>query len=296
MTTSETVKAVCKDLGISQAELAGRTGQLPSTLSRKLKNGTVTMDEFRQYMALMNVDCDINLKYGNGTEWTSKGAEERASERISVLEAKLAAAEKDRELQIGLSRDIRTSLENAIGCINISEKNADVPETFKEYLAKAKAALYEIEKYVCWMLGEEYSEQDEAAASVDASVLSGLSVLLADDNEMNREIIKDMLCEAGIKVDVAENGKQAIEMLDSVNPGYYGAVLMDMEMPVMDGCEATKKIRMQANRIRSGIPVIAITANALPEDRRKAAESGMDAFLTKPVDKARLFRELINFI
>ena len=296
MTTTEMIKAVCKDLGISQAELAKRTGQLPSTLSRKLKNGTVSMDEFRQYMTVLNVSCDIDLKYGDGTEWTSKGAEERASERISVLEAKLTAAERDRELKASLSRDIRTSLANALGCIDLSEKNADLPEKHREYLNKAKTALHEIEKYVCWMLGEEYIEESEPITAVDSSALAGMSVLLAEDNMMNREIIRGILSEAGIVSDEAENGKQVLEKLESSPPGNYSAVLMDMEMPVIDGCEATRIIRAQANRIRAGIPIIAITANALPEDRRKAAESGMDSFITKPVNKERLLQELIRFV
>ena len=118
----------------------------------------------------------------------------------------------------------------------------------------------------------------------DVGWIEGRRLLLVEDNPLNREIAEDMLVEDGFKVDTADNGKKALQMIIRSDPWYYSAVLMDIQMPVMDGYEATERIRSLPDRSRSGIPIIAMTANAFKEDRCKAAESGMDAYITKPVD------------
>ena len=105
-----------------------------------------------------------------------------------------------------------------------------------------------------------------------------------EDNPLNREIAEDMLTEDGFKVETAENGKKAVQMIVGSDPWYYSAVLMDIQMPVMDGYEATERIRSLPDKSRARIPIIAMTANAFKEDRCKAAECGMDAYITKPVD------------
>lgn len=114
--------------------------------------------------------------------------------------------------------------------------------------------------------------------------IEGRRLLLVEDNPLNREIAEEMLVEDGFKVEVAENGRAAVQKIMNADPGYYSAVLMDIQMPVMDGYEATERIRSLSDRSRARIPVIAMTANAFNEDRRKAAECGMDAYITKPVD------------
>ena len=296
MTTSETIRKVCEDMGVTHAELARRTGQLPSTLSRKLKNGTVTMDEFRKYMELMNVSCDINLRYGDGTEWTSRVPDDRLTGRIGVLEARLEAAEKDSALMADLSRDIRTELANAVGCAELAESSTGDRAKYADYMGRLKMALKEIEKSASLMLGEEYTETDGPEAMIDPAALAGLNVLIAEDNDVNREIIRDILAEMNIQTEEATDGKQVVDRIRNASPGQYSMILMDMEMPVMDGCEASRLIRAQANRIRAGIPIIAITAGANRQNRRKAMESGMDAFVTKPINRERLLRELVKFV
>ena len=118
----------------------------------------------------------------------------------------------------------------------------------------------------------------------DVGWIEGRRLLLVEDNPLNREIAEDLLMEDGFKVECAENGRIALRMIVNSDPWYYSAVLMDIQMPVMDGYEATEKIRALPDRSRAGIPIIAMTANAFKEDRLKAAESGMDAYITKPVD------------
>lgn len=94
----------------------------------------------------------------------------------------------------------------------------------------------------------------------------------------------------------ADDGSKAVAAVRANEPGHYHFVLMDVEMPVMDGFEATAQIRKMTNRIRANIPIIALTANAVPENREKAAVVGMDDFLIKPTNSARLLRSLAKFL
>lgn len=118
----------------------------------------------------------------------------------------------------------------------------------------------------------------------DAGWIEGRRLLLVEDNPLGREVAEELLIEDGFKVDSAENGKEALLMISSANPWYYSAVLMDIQMPVMDGYEAAERIRLLPDTSRAQIPIIAMTANAFTEDRIKAEECGMDAYITKPVD------------
>ncbi len=129
--------------------------------------------------------------------------------------------------------------------------------------------------------------KEQTAASNDVS-FEGKRILLAEDNELNREIAVELLGSMGLIVDTAENGKEAYEMIRDSKAGQYGLVLMDVQMPVMDGYEATKKIRRLKDTALSGIPIVAMTANAFDEDRIKAIESGMNEHLAKPIDMEKL--------
>ncbi|MDE6841175.1 MAG: response regulator [Oscillospiraceae bacterium] len=109
-------------------------------------------------------------------------------------------------------------------------------------------------------------------------------ILLAEDNELNQEIAIALLEEAGFTAEVAANGKIAVEMLARSEPGYYRLVLMDVQMPVMGGYEATKVIRAMKNKKLASIPILAMTANAFEEDKQEALKSGMNDHVTKPID------------
>lgn len=117
-------------------------------------------------------------------------------------------------------------------------------------------------------------------------------ILLTEDNELNREIAEAILSEAGFDVETAENGKQAVEMLKENGAGYYRIVLMDVQMPVMNGYEATRAIRALDDSGLSSIPIIAMTANAFEEDKQAAINSGMNAHIAKPINIKNLFDTL----
>ena len=111
----------------------------------------------------------------------------------------------------------------------------------------------------------------------------GRHILLVEDNELNREIAVAILHEYGFLVDTAENGAVAVEKICTSDPGRYDLVLMDVQMPVMDGCTATRRIRALKDPARAAVPIVAMTANVFEEERRRAFDCGMNGFLSKPI-------------
>ena len=126
--------------------------------------------------------------------------------------------------------------------------------------------------------------------------LTGIRVLLVEDNEINGEIASEMLRELKVNVDLVTNGKECIDALLEKDAGYYDLVLMDIQMPVMDGYEATRIIRRFSDKDKRLIPVIAMTANAFEEDKQKAFQSGMNGHLAKPVEMRHLIQALKSAI
>ena len=124
----------------------------------------------------------------------------------------------------------------------------------------------------------------------------GRRVLLVEDNELNREIAGVILEEAGFLVESAPDGTDAVTMVERSEEGYYDVVLMDVQMPVMNGYEATKAIRAMGRRDVKNMPIIAMTANAMEEDKQRALKSGMNAHIAKPIDIKLLMKVLRQFL
>ena len=113
---------------------------------------------------------------------------------------------------------------------------------------------------------------------------------------INMEIAKMILSKSGFTVETAENGKIAVDMVASSEPGYYDVILMDIQMPVMDGYEATREIRALSSPDLANIPILAMTANAFKEDELAALEAGMQAHIAKPVDVKLLMKTLASVL
>ena len=126
--------------------------------------------------------------------------------------------------------------------------------------------------------------------------LAGRRILLAEDMELNADILTDILEMENVKVDHAENGKIAVELFEKSTAGIYAAILMDVRMPEMDGLEATKEIRSMSREDAKKIPIIALTANTFDEDVQQSIQAGMNAHLTKPIEADNLFRTLGELI
>ena len=131
-----------------------------------------------------------------------------------------------------------------------------------------------------------------ASARKQAEEGAAFRILLVEDNEINREIEMELLGELGFEIDPAENGMIALEKMRDSDPGYYDVVLMDLQMPVMDGWQASVAIRALPDKAKARVPIIALSANALERDLRKSRECGLDAHLRKPMDLALLLRTM----
>ena len=141
---------------------------------------------------------------------------------------------------------------------------------------------------------EEVYSSPEALAEAEHAKLRGRRILLAEDNELNAEIAIELLVEKGLLIERAADGEECCTMLAQAPEGYYDLVLMDIQMPRMNGYEAAAKIRGMADAKKAGIPIIAMTANAFAEDRQAALDTGMNAHVAKPIDMAVLLPTLLR--
>ena len=141
-------------------------------------------------------------------------------------------------------------------------------------------------------LGQKQTDAAQGLLPDKNADFKGKHILLVEDNELNREIAQEILREYGFLVDSAENGAVAVEKVSTAAPGSYDLVLMDVQMPIMDGYTATRQIRALDDPARAKLPILAMTANAFDEDRRNALESGMNGFLSKPIVIGDLVQEL----
>lgn len=143
---------------------------------------------------------------------------------------------------------------------------------------------------------EEVYPTPEALAEAEHAKLRGCRILLAEDNDLNAEIAIELLGEKGLLIERAADGAECCTMLAQAPEGYYDLVLMDIQMPRMNGYEAAAKIRGMADAKKAGIPIIAMTANAFAEDRQAALDAGMNAHVAKPIDMSVLLPTLLRWL
>lgn len=136
----------------------------------------------------------------------------------------------------------------------------------------------------------------EEEGQKETEVIAGKKVLLVEDNELNQEIAAYMLAEKGLAVTVAVNGKEAVELFEQSPPYTYDLIFMDVMMPLMNGYEATKAIRMLDRADAGTVPVIAMTANAFAEDVKEALDAGMNEHMAKPLETEVINRVLARWL
>ena len=195
-----------------------------------------------------------------------------------------------------ISHDIRTPMNSIMGFAALLTREAVDPEKVRDYAKKIISSGHQIMDIIDDMLQTDDrsdrnlrkdSNMTEAAAEED-SIFNGMHVLAAEDNEINAEILVELLKIVGATCDVCENGKLAAEAFERSEPGQYQLILMDIQMPVMNGYDATRTIRQMSHPMATKIPIVAMTANALAKDIHDALDAGMDAHVAKPVNMAVL--------
>lgn len=144
--------------------------------------------------------------------------------------------------------------------------------------------------------GKEFLTRKEGTTSVKTYDFSGYSLLLVEDTKMNLEIAIELLKDTNVKIDIAENGEEAVDKFVNSSEGMYQMILMDVQMPIMDGYEATRLIRKSNHIQAKTIPIIAMTADAFTEDISKALSAGMNAHIAKPIDEVLLYQTIYQYL
>ena len=293
MNTTEIINSICSQMGIAKAELAKRMGLHPSSLYRKLSRESMTFEELQKCLDALGVTFELQFQCPDGHRISSQENHEQLVERMGVLEKKLEAANKVDEFHKKSLREIRTELNSAVGYAELCRNHGSQMDL---YLDKLSIVHGNMEKTISFALGESINDEPVEVDVDQINALQGKRILLVDDNELNRDILEEVLLDHGLFVEKANNGNKALSAVTEHDPGYYHFILMDIEMPEMDGYEATLRIRKLPNRIRANTPIVAFTANAVPENRDRAFAVGMDGFLVKPVNTSRLLSSLAKLL
>ena len=289
---------------ISVESTPGKGSTFTVELGLKLQDVEKNAEQIRELEGLraLVVDDDLNTcdsvskmlnQIGLRSEWTVSGRE-------AVYRAKKADEDGDPyhtyiidwqmpELSgVETARRIRQSVMNDAPIIILTAYDwADIEEEAKLagitafcakplFMSDLKSALLSANNLI--------EKEEELPAVWTTANFGGKRVLLVDDNELNREIAQVILEEAGFFVETAPDGTDAVAMVEQTPPGYYDVVLMDVQMPIMDGYEATRAIRSMTRKDTKTLPIIAMTANAMEEDKEAALKNGMNAHIAKPLD------------
>ena len=190
MKTSETINIACSELGITKAELAKRMGMFPSSLYRKLSRESMTLEELQECLDVLGVTVEFELQYPDGKTRSSQANHELLLERMELLEKQLGAARKAEEFHKKILRDLRTELHSAVGYAELGGRHGAKVE---EYLEKIQMVLTSMEATIAYTLGEPPQEEPAAEEEERLESLEGKRVLLVDDNQLNREILKEVL-------------------------------------------------------------------------------------------------------
>lgn len=214
-----------------------------------------------------------------------------------------------------MSHDLRTPLHIILGYAEMAELHREEPEKLAKYLTGIRVSGEYLLKVLDFVLDVSHMDDRKdfegslmelsdyltknhpnQVSDLEKYDFSGKRILLVDDMEVNREIAGEMVMLTGADVEYAENGQICVDKVTEADAGYYDLILMDLQMPVLDGIEATKLIRSMTDEKKASVPIIAMTANVYNEDRIAAFEAGMNAFVEKPIVMEVLFNNMKEYL
>ena len=280
----------------------GKGSEFTVKLSLKLQNTEKNAEQIKELEGLraLVVDDDFHTcdsvskmlnQIGLRAEWTTSGRE-------AAYRAELAHNDGDSyhtyiiDWQMPEITGVETArrIRKAVGdeapiIILTAYEWSDIEEEAREAGVTAFCAkpLFMSDLKAALLAANNLIEKEEAESWTQAD-FSGKRILLVEDNELNREIAEEILTETGFLVETAPDGTDAVDLMRTVEENYFDAILMDVQMPIMDGYEATRTIRMLPRQDVKGLPIIAMTANAMDEDKEAALKNGMNAHIAKPID------------
>ena len=256
----------------------------------------VIQDHVWLFIGLLTVLIILIATYFIHREQEQKKAAQHELKQKELLEKALSAAKQasvaKKVFLQNMSHDIRTPMNAVLGFTNLAiQAGGDTEKTPEENKGT------EIIVRLCQRIAEAPEEPEEQKTiSCSPELFAGKRVFLVEDNSMNREIATAILEEAGFKVDTAENGAIAVEKVTYYPEGFYDVILMDIQMPKMNGYKATQAIRNLPDKDKACIPIIAMTANAFEEDKREAIAAGMNGHIAKPIQVDTLLAMLVEVI
>ena len=288
---------------ISVQSERGKGSEFKVELSLKLQDTGKNAQQIHELQGLraLVVDDDFNTcdsvskmlkQIGMRAEWTTSGRE-------AAYRAKVAYEEGDsyhtyiidwqmpETSGIETARRIRASVGDEAPIIILTAYDwTDIEEEAKEAGVTAFCAkpLFMSDLKSALLAANNLIDKEEVTAAWTQADFDGKRILLVEDNELNREIAEEILEETGFVVETAPDGTDAVDMMKKAEEYYYDAILMDVQMPIMDGYEATRTIRAMQREDVKGLPIIAMTANAMDEDKEAALKNGMSAHIAKPID------------
>ena len=272
-----------------------------TTKNSQLRGPIQALEGFRALVADDNMDSCVSVEkmlrtIGLRPEWTTSGKE-------AVFRARYATQQND-PFQVYIIdwlmpdmngvevvRRIRSEIGEQVPIIILTAYDwSDIEEEAREAGVTAFCAkpLFLSELYEA-LQNASYPKDSALPQMPDTADLRGRRILLVEDVELNREIAQTILTEAGLQVVSVQNGKEAVDYMAQSEPGFIDLILMDIMMPVMDGYAATRAIRALEDPALSRTPIVAMTANAFDDDMQNALQSGMDGYLSKPLDVDKLY-------
>ena len=291
MNLSEEVRKLSKELNISLSEIARRTNQSPANLSKKLNKETLSFEDFEKILEAIGVQLECGFILPGQNTARQAGENRWMENRMKILEKELELEKLKNEYYASCSFALRTALETLSGSVNLLERHGDDAQRVKSICDRLHIGMEQLMQIV----GEEMNPPAESMERKEKGSghvsFDGKRALVVDDNAINRDIVVDLLADSGLDADVASNGKEAVEITGAAPAGYYDFILMDLQMPEMDGFTAASMIRGLENG-SGNIPIIAMTADDSKMMREKASSAGMSGFALKPLNMQKLFAVL----
>ena len=289
MQLSEEVRKLSKELKVNLSEIARRTEQSPANLSKKLNKDTLSFEDFKKILEALGVTLECRFILPGEKELVENALDRRTSSMLAILEKELEVERIKNEYYESSKFAFRTAMNTLSGVIVLLENHGDDPKTVRRCTADVKSAFEQLMQTA--YLGPDALEPEAQRAAPERRrtlSMGGKRVFVVDDNAINREIVTELLQDSGLEADSAGDGAQALESVKVRPEGYYDFILMDLQMPGMDGFETAKAVRALEGA-RSRVPIVAMTAGDFADDRKKAAEAGMNGFVQKPFDIQKLF-------